>query len=308
VPLRLLKITAAKKINLPKNLILKTIFFYKKHERNFTNLEIIILKLSVILVFLGRAWQHFFWDVPFRTLLWDEGLMTPIIRAFGMTWESYISNFEIAYQQEFVMQLIGVFYLILIVLVFFIDTKKRWIKWLFWIGSIFLFLLSLLYWKEQFYRIGQLIEYTIQWSTPVFLILAIYKSKNTIPFRFWLKVAIAFTFVGHGLYAFGYYPVPGNFVQMVLDIFTFNDKEAATLLTVMGILDFVVAIGLFLPFLWKFSIWYCIAWGFATAFARIVTNFDVMMPIESLHQWLYETVYRLPHGGLPLFLWFLMRK
>ena len=97
-------------------------------------------------------------------------------------------------------------------------------------------------------------------------------------------------------------------LHRAFSVFTFNDKEAATLLTVMGILDFVVAIGLFLPFLWKFSIWYCIAWGFATAFARIVTNFDVMMPIESLHQWLYETVYRLPHGGLPLFLWFVMRK
>jgi hypothetical protein len=295
-------------IYLSKNQLLKTIFFYKKHERDFKNIEILLLKSLTISVLLGRAWQHLFWDVPFRTLLWDEGLMTPVVRAFGLTWQDYIMNLEIAYQQEFVMQMIGVFYLLLVVFIFFINPERRWIKWLLWLSSFFLFALSLLYWKENFYRIGQLIEFTIQWSTPIFLIFAIYKTQNTIAFRFWLKIAIALTFVGHGLYAFGYYPVPGNFVQMVLDMFAFNDGEAARLLSIMGILDFVIAISLFLPFLWKFSIWYCIIWGFATALARIVTNFDAMMPVESLHQWLPETIYRLPHGGIPLVLWFVTKE
>ncbi|NJN78538.1 MAG: hypothetical protein HC803_09635 [Saprospiraceae bacterium] len=260
---------------------MKTIFFYKIHERAFANIEILILKILTISVLLGRAWQHLFWDVPFRALMWDESLMTPVVKMFGMSWQDYIMNLEIAYQQEFVMQVIGVFYLILIVFIFFVNAARKWIKPFLWLSSFFLFALSLLYWKENFYRIGQLIEYTIQWTIPIFLIFAIYKTQNTTQFRFWLKIAIALTFIGHGLYAFGYYPVPGKFVQMILDMLALNDGQATMLLKVMGVLDFVVAIGLFLPFFWKISIWYCVLWGFATAFARIVTNFDAMMPMES---------------------------
>lgn len=287
--------------------MLDKLFSYETDKRDFTALELLILKITVISVLLGRAWQHLFWDVPFRALLWDERLMTPVIERFGMSWQDYINNLDIAYQQEFVMQMIGVFYLFLIIFVFFIHKNKKWLKWLFWIGAFFLFALSLLYWKENFYRFGQLIEYTIQWTTPIFLIFAIYKTQNTVAFRFWIKIAIALTFVGHGLYAFGYYPVPGKFVQMILDMFALHDKEAMIFLKVMGILDFAVAIGLFLPYVWKVAVWYCIIWGFATAFARIVTNFDTLDPLQSLHQWLPETIYRLPHGGIPLFLWLLMR-
>ena len=233
--------------------------------------------------------------------------MTPVVKLFGMTWESYISNMEIAYMQESIMQIIGVFYLVLGVLVFFAKAERKWIKTLLWIGSFFLFCLSLLYWKEQFYRIGQLVEYTIQWSTPILLIFAIYRLPNNFNFRLLMKIAIALTFIGHGLYAFGYYPTPGNFMQMTIDMFAMNDGQAAIFLKTVGALDFVAAIGIFFPILWKSSIIYCIIWGFATAFARIVANFDMQIPIETLHQWLYETVYRLPHGGIPLLLLFLMR-
>lgn len=278
------------------------------HERNFIAKELLILKILAATLFFGRAWQHFFWDVPFRALFWDEGLMTPIVKLFGMSWADYISNLEIAYWQESVMQAIGGFYVILGILVFFVHEKRRWIKPLLWLGSFFLFCMTLLYWKEHFYRIGQLIEYTIQWTTPIFLIYAIYHHKNTINFRFWLKIAIALTFIGHGLYAFGYYPRPGNFIQMVLDMFMMNNENAATFLTVIGVVDFGVAIGLFLPYLWRFSIIYCVIWGFATAFARITSNYDVMMPTESLHQWLHETIYRLSHGGIPLLLWLLCKE
>ncbi|MFK7950331.1 MAG: hypothetical protein AB8G11_22270 [Saprospiraceae bacterium] len=284
-------------------------------NRKFSSKELLLLQILAATVFFGRAWQHLFWDVPFRTLLWDEGWITPIVQRFGMTWEDYISNMEIAAWQEIIMQVVGVFYLILGLLVFFANkvsgqakAKRKWIKSLLWIGSFFLFCLSLLYWKEQFYRIGQLIEYTIQWSTPIFLIVAIYHSSNNFNFRLLIKIAIALTFVGHGLYAFGYYPTPGNFMQMTIDMFAMNDTQASIFLKTVGTLDFVVAVGLFFPKFWKPSIIYCIIWGFATAFARIVANFDVQIPMETLHQWLHETVYRLPHGGLPLLLWLLMQE
>lgn len=291
-------------------------------NRPFNSRELLLIRILAATVFFGRAWQHLFWDVPFRTLLWDEGWMTPVVNFFGMSWEAYISNMEIATWQEIVMQVLGVFYLILGVLVFFAtdtapknrDTtgqgkaERKWIKPLLWIGSVFLFCLSLLYWKEQFYRFGQLIEYTIQWSTPILLIVAIYRLPNNFNFRLLLKIAIALTFIGHGLYAFGYYPTPGNFMQMTIDMFVMNDGQASIFLQTVGVLDFAAAIGIFFPYVWKPAVIYCILWGFATAFARIVANFDIQIPIEILHQWLYETVYRLPHGGIPLLFWLLMRE
>ncbi len=284
-------------------------------NRPFSSRELWLLRILAATVFFGRAWQYLFWDVPFRTLLWDEGWMTAVVNFFGMSWEAYISNMEIVVWQDIVIQIIGVFYLVLGLFGLFAtevsgqaSAKRRWIKSLLWIGSFFLFCLSLLYWKEQFYRFGQLVEYTIQWSTPILLILAIYRLPNNFYFRFLIKIAIALTFIGHGLYALGYYPTPGNFMQMTIDMFAIDDGQASVFLKTVGILDLVVALGIFIPYVWKPAVIYCVVWGFATAFARIVINFDTQMPIETLHQWLHETVYRLPHGGIPLLLWLLMRE
>lgn len=277
-------------------------------NRAFTIKEILLIKILTATVFIGRAWQHLFWDIPFRTLLWDEALISPIINRFGMTWETYIYDMRIAAWQEAIVQLIGIFYLFLGGLVFFVKPNRHWIKTLLWISSFLLLGLSLLYWKEQFYRIGQLIEYTIQWSTPILLILAIYHLPNNFKFRLFIKIAIAATFIGHGLYAFGFYPTPGNFIQMVIDMFRMNDTQADFFLKTVGVLDFIAAVGIFLPKLQKPSLIYCIIWGFATAFARIFINFDIQFPIETLHQWLHQTIYRLPHGGIPLLLWLLLPK
>ncbi len=289
--------------------MLKSLLFKNNQaaSREFSTLEIRLLQIFTASIFIGRGWQHLFWDVPFRELLWDEHLMTPVIQFFGSTWNTYISNLQITYWLDFSVQIIGVFYLFLGGAVFAVAPNRLWIKNLIWISSFFLFCLTLLYWKEHFYRIGQLIEYTLQWATPILLIIAVYHTKNNVKLRFWIKITVALTFMGHGLYALGYYPIPGSFIQMILDVFALNNSEAATFLMLIGILDFVVTLGLFLPKVWQFSVWYCILWGFATAFARIIANFDLNMPLESLHQWFYETIYRLPHGGIPLLLWFLMR-
>ena len=258
-------------------------------------------------MFLGRAWQHWFWDVPFRSFLWDEYLIKPIVEIFT-TWEDYISSANVEAWQEGIFQGIGIIYGILAIVALVAKPTQKWMGWGLKLGAILLFLLSLLYWKEKFYNLGQLIEYTLQWSTPLFLYYAIFGAhSNHSTFRLWLKIAIALTFIGHGLYAFGYYPVPGNFVQMMVDVFGVSDALAIDLLKVAGVLDFILAIGIFIPRLVIPCLWYGVFWGFLTAFARIVANFDFDIPLESLHQWLYASVYRLPHGGIPLLLLWLVR-
>ena len=34
-----------------------------------------VLRLATFALFAGRAWQHLFWDAPFRALLWDKETM-----------------------------------------------------------------------------------------------------------------------------------------------------------------------------------------------------------------------------------------
>lgn len=283
-------------------------FKFDDESREFHNNELLILRILVMTIFLGRAWQHLFWDIPFRTFFWDEALLTSTVNLFGMSWQDYISNMQIAYWQESIVQIMGLFYAALGGLVYFAKANRKWIKYLLYLGSFLLFCLSLLYWKEQFYRIGQLIEYTIQWFTPILLIIAIYHTPNNFKFRFIIKTIVALTFVGHGLYAFGYYPIPGSFMEMTIDGFHLKDSDARNLLKIAGVIDFVAAVSLFLPYVYKPALIYCIVWGFATALARIIVNYDAQFPIDTLHQWLHETIYRLPHGGVPLVLFILLKN
>jgi hypothetical protein len=169
-------------------------------------------------------------------------------------------------------------------------------------------MLSLLLTKEKFYHIPMFFEHTIQFSTP-FLLLSFIKYQKTSKLVLHLKIAIALTFTCHGLYAIGIlYPLPGNFVTMCLNILPISETTAIRFLFIAGILDFAVAILLFIPRLWKFALLYAILWGFLTALARVVGPFSFDFTWQSLHQNLYQTVYRIPHGLIPLLLYFIMKK
>ncbi len=125
---------------------------------------------------------------------------------------------------------------------------------------------------------------------------------------FILKLLIALTFLGHGLYAIGYYPVPGYFVDMVIRIFKCSESVARFFLFIAGVLDIVIAVGLFLPnkTVVKHCLIWAVIWGFSTAIARVLGNFYSDFILHSLHQTVYEMLYRLPHGLFPLLALFLL--
>jgi hypothetical protein len=262
---------------------------------------IFFLKFLTISVFLGRAWQHIFLDIPLRELLWREEWMSqPVKTVLGMEWEDFISSMVI---DEWIVRLTvfaGIFYLLCALASFFLNENRKWLSRIIIVGSISLVLLSLLYWLEKFQSIGQFIEYSLQIGTPIFLIWAIL--WNTKHLMLAMKIAISLTFIGHGLYALGFYPVPAHFVQMTIDGFGMDETRAVSFLHIIGIIDLIVAILIFIPVKWisQTALLYCIIWGSMTAFARIVGNFDMNIPMESCYQWLHEVIYRLPHGGVPL--------
>ncbi len=238
--------------------------------------------------------------------------MKPAIEALTpWTWNEYVTNLAVDATIQKWMVGIGVFYLLCAVACLFYEKMPRWVRWPIWLGVVGQVLLALLYMKEFFFSTGQFLEYALQFSTPVFLIyFAKYAGgtqdrSNDFTIPAWLvlamKIATALTFACHGLYAVGYYPRPGLFTTMVMHSLHCSEVFAVNLLLVAGWLDFAVAVGIFLPFKWsKWFLLYAAIWGLLTSFARITGNFFWDFPLESLHEWAHQMVYRLPHGLVPL--------
>ncbi|MGB3464661.1 MAG: hypothetical protein WBA74_05315 [Cyclobacteriaceae bacterium] len=270
------------------------------NHKNLDNL----LKISCFLLFLGRAWQFLFWDAPLRALLWDEDLMEKIVvNVFNVTWYDYVTNEKADMIIQGAIQTTGLFYLCMAIVSLFIHSNFRFGKALLGISSLSLLFLAFLYCKEKFYHHGQFFEYAIQFSLPVFLLIITYYRKQVAKANFilFIKIAVALTFVSHGLYAIGFYPRPGIFIDMTINSLGVTEPVAHQILLIAGILDFIAAIGLFLNRIAKPFIIYCIVWGLLTAVARTWANIQIDFPdLAILSQYLPQTLYRLPHGLLPV--------
>lgn len=264
------------------------------------------LKFLCFLVFAGRAWQHLRWDAPYRALLWSESLLLPFFEKMDWQWHYYVTHSD-AYISGGI-KFIGIFYLLCASAALLASPLRRVPRFLLPTGGFMLFILALLCWKEKYFYFGELIEYSLQIVCPFLLYVLIYRNPKPLNVIRAMQVAIALTFVGHGLYALGYYPVPGNFQQMMVNFFGVNETTARQMLFWAGFIDIVIAIGIFVPRLQIPMLAYAAFWGFVTAFARLVANYDAHIPLYSLNLWLFEVLCRIPNGGLPLLLLFLLLR
>lgn len=282
--------------------------------RDFTQRELFWLRVFVCCLFLGRAWEGLFWDLPLRAFFWDQNLLEGVVTTLtGDTWQSYVTNKSVPLDAMInaLGKTLGFFWLGCAVLAMVVKKEWRWAKWVLNAAAFSLFLLAFLFFKELFMAWGQFWEYSIQVTAPLFLTHLVYGGQNAPRFRWGLKIAIAIAFFSHGLYAYGYYPQPGVWQQWCMDILGFPDNTSAKqFLVVAGVLDFAAAFLILVPigFAYKPAVWYCIIWGFLTALARIVGNFYANIPFQSLHEYGYETLYRLVHGGIPLLLWWCSKE
>lgn len=272
--------------------------------------KINLLRIAVFLLFIGRAWQHLFWDAPYRSFFWDEALLQPIVEGwFDASWTSYVTSPK---TDAFIQGVIignGLLYLIAAITTLFINEKnERLLRIPIYLGGISLVILAVLLTKEKFYHVAQFFEHSIQFGTPFVFLYSLRGGFSKQRLVLVLKILIAITFFSHGLYAFGAYPVPGKFVDMVIGILGFTESFAITFLYIAGILDFILAILLFVPRAERYALIYAVIWGLLTALARIFANFYIDFPLQSLHQYLYEVIYRLSHGLVPLVVLLGMKK
>lgn len=260
------------------------------------------LKISCFFIFIGRGYQHLFWDAPFRSLLWDQNLLEPIINSiFKMSWNDYVTSLEVDNYIQLTIKITGVFYISCAALTLTIHQhSKQWMKNIIKAGGVSLVILSLLITKDKFYHLAMFFEHSIQFCLP-FVLLYFLKNRNRYRLQSILKIILALAFVCHGLYAIGaLYPIPANFVTMTLNILPVDEPTAKFLLLVMGIIDFVIVIGVFVPKIAKPFLIYAAFWGIATALARLISPLTYGFSVDLFHQYSYLVLYRIPHGLVPL--------
>ena len=283
------------------------------------NRALFLLKLSATLIFLGHAYGYYFFGSPLRVLLWDQHLMESIVNWLGSDWNDYVGDPENSLSIRYLTGFIAFTWLVAGVAVWGKPNRLRSPRrFLLWLGTFFLLLHTFLDWKDHWFRLAQLLEHAIQVVTPLLILyvgkrgLVTTKPGTRLTFRaptpndvaqllLYCKIAIALTFASHGLFALSVYPIPGNFIDMVISITGLGEGAVRSLLLVAGVLDLVIAVGVFLPR--RFArpvLYYATFWGLATALARLLAGFQWGDPLLSLHNYGYQVIYRLPHGLLPL--------
>lgn len=268
-----------------------------------------ILFISTLCLLIGRAWQHLFWDAPFRSLLWDQSLLEHIIvPSFYKDWNTYVTSLEVDAWINRIILLFGLIYLVAVLFLLTYKKTKRFTKLFLIISGIALIILNLLFWKERFYQIGQLIEYASQVSSPFLLGYVLYNPDKRRALIWPIKICVMLTFLGHGLYAIGFHPQPGHFIDMFINVFGVSEETSKTLLLCAGVLDFIAVFLLLIPRMRKWALAYIILWAVLTSFARIVAHFNLDFIFASLHQWVFEVMVRIPHFGLPLYLLYIDSK
>lgn len=185
--------------------------------------------------------------------------------------------------------------LFLITFWFINSSKKKQV-----IPAFLAFLLFFIDNCDSFYRSGflphQFIEHTLMMFTP--LLAVYYDADNDKKSIFFVALATALTFIGHGVFAVSWNAIPPHFEAMTKYILGLEGVQVKIFLLCMGILDFVAAFFLFLKPLRKTAIIYMIIWGVLTSFARFIYGFN-----DDIIHGALGTFYRFPHFIAPLTLY-----
>jgi hypothetical protein len=97
----------------------------------------------------------------------------------------------------------------------------------------------------------------------------------------------------------GAFTTPVTYISMTINGLSVSETFAKQFLFLIGILDIVFSICIFIPKLFKMSILYMIIWGFITTIARLYCNWYSSMWELSLQQNFHEMLVRFPHFLLP---------
>ncbi len=271
------------------------------NESNQDKLPIACLRLGAFLCFAGWTWAHFYWEGPYGVLLWHESTFDLATR-FGLTWEEFVgSGADDGLVQKWIA---NIWWLYLACTVLTITAGQR--SWIQMSGLVFgsglLTLLSYAAYVSSQLQPPMFIEHGGQMLIPILLVMALALGARHRVTVITAIIAVIMTFAGHGCYALGIWPTPGNFYAMTTLILGVEYPTAQTMLRTAGILDLLVCVGICIPYLRRASALYAAVWGFSTAIARPVAGMSWTLNYWGADQYLHEAVLRAPHFLIPLYL------
>ncbi len=267
------------------------------HESMLT----LALRLGAFFCFAGWTWGHIYWGASYGVLLWNEGTFS-LAERLGIGWAEFVGTGAGDGLVQRGMSLIGWWYL-LCAIVCLTVRRGNWLQMgVLVVGAGLLVLLSYAKYLGAERQLPMFVEHGGQMLMPVLLILALALGPRHRATVATAMVAFVATFAGHGAYAIGWWPTPGNFHAMTTVILGLDHGMTILFLRIAGILDFVVCAGIFLPWLRVPSAIYAAAWGFVTALARPVAGMSGDLLYWGADQFLHETILRAPHFLIPLYL------
>ncbi|MEM9368181.1 MAG: hypothetical protein AAGD07_19470 [Planctomycetota bacterium] len=267
---------------------------------------ILCLRFGAFCCFAGWTWAHWYWEGPYGALLWSDGTYS-LAESLGLSWDQFVgTGADDGFVQKWVSRLFWP-YAACMVLSLSARPKAWWHLAGLVVGSGLLAVLSYAKYVAAQYQPPMFLEHGGQMLMPIVLVLALQfgpRHRSTI-----LTACLAFvaTFAGHGSYAVDWWPTPPNFYAMTSVILGVDYETAKSLLLVAGMMDFVVCIGILVPFLRRSAALYGAVWGLLTALARPVAGMSWGLIYWGADQFVHETVLRAPHFVLPLFLFLVWR-
>lgn len=287
------------------------------------------LRFAAAGVLIGMGLRGLLHDLPLRALFWDADWWTWFAHLLGFNWKEWVTSAAVDQGINTLDFIAGLFLVVSGILILLVQW---WTRFQERIGSLMLRCLPIvlwilliqyfLYFKESFWQVGNLMEHSLQLlALPLWFFVLItgslgWSSIGAAPkpnewktFLRVIRLAIAFTFIGHGFYAAGIHPVPANFVLMTQSGLGVGESSARSILFVVGILDFVAAGLLLLPRkkAWFIALGWIIPWAILTTLARLWSYGGLVDRQTLVTQWIPEVIIRLPHVLVPLALWMILR-
>ena len=269
-------------------------------------------RAATALLFIGYVWLAFAGKASWHVFFWDEKLLSPtLLKVFGTDWGSFITGPYALNLMEGVSIAAGVLCIAGAVAVAVYPRFPKASRIAIIAASALILLWSALSAIDKIIFTVQFAEHALRWSFPLFVIAA-HKVASKGRWLLLLRMAIAVTFAAHGLFALDVFPRPGHFVDMTMSILQLSESGAVRFLIAAGVLDWLAAIGLFLPSrkVQLGAAAYMVIWGLLTTLARWVANVHFSLPWwpQSLMEWTPEVLVRIPHFAGPLLLWTFMRR
>ncbi|MDB4384932.1 hypothetical protein N9023_00490 [Opitutaceae bacterium] len=265
-----------------------------------------ILRWSAGLCLAGWAWVQLYWEGPYGILLWNAETFA-WAENWGMDWAVFVGTGANDGLVQLWLGALGGFFVLCAGVTFSARRESKLQLAVLGGGTGLLVVLAYAKYLSAQKQIPMFVEHGAQMLSPALLVMALtlgVRHRATVVVAI---IALIATFAGHGYYAVGWLPTPGNFHAMTSLVLGVEYETANLFLRIAGTLDFVVCIGILIPAVRRLSALYATLWGLVTALARPVAGMSWDLNYWGADQFVHEGVLRAPHFLLPFFLYLLWR-